>query len=900
MFSALTLVVLVLLCAQSGVQRSAILGQARSGEQLKIYVGPPRVLADNRAYEAIFVQLQNSQGVPVRATGDVVVHLSSSLTYIGSVDSVVTVPSGETYAVAHFYSTYTPGTTTITASASGFATVQESITTVGPVPSNLAVNVLPLVLPADGGSYRSILVQLQDSGGLPAKAPIGNVTVTLSCSNVTVGTVDPSVVIHAGASYAAATFSTTVTAGSAVITAIASGYSTGQAQVTTQAVGGSATKLQVYVGPPKVPADGVPYEQVAVQLQDSSGKISRAGGDIAVFLSSSDSLVGTVDPSITIPSGATYAEATFNSTYMSGSTVVTAVATNCESSNESLTTVGPIPSKLRVYCVPPSLPADAGSYDDVLVQLQDSGGNPARDPSGNVSVYLFSSMPQAGNVSSTTTIPYGETYSTVNFSSTYSGNSTVITALTSGYETGQATVTTYVIDLYTLDVSVAAQPSMVNSSGQTSITVYVAYNGLSPAAGATIDLTSDNGGSFSGMTDDGNGYYTSVFTAPFVTKQTACTILAMASKPMYTSGQASVQVMVSPIFLNVSVAAQPDTIDSGGQTTMTVYVTSNGLSPVPGATVTLTSDNGGNFSTTTDEGNGSYTSVFTAPVVTEQTVCTILATASKLTYTSGQANVRVTVKPISLNVTVTAQPSMINSTAQTNITVYVAYNGLSPAAGATVELTSDNGGNFSAVTDEENGYYTSAFTAPSVTEQTICTIQATASKAGYNSGQGNVQVTINSTITTGTILLVITETNGNPISGANVSLTVQPSGVLSVSGITDEAGFYAFNNVSTGSYNINAEKSGFESNSQVIVLEAGKTASVTISLTSKPSTILGLSPPILIAIIVVVVILVVLLVVVAVRRRRAKKPISAMKEKEEKQTEGQKKEQEEGEEEEED
>ena len=803
-FSALTLVVLVLLCAQSGVQRCAVLGQAGSGEQLKIYVGPPRVLADNRSYEAIFVQLQNSQGVPVRASGDVVVHLSSSLTIIGSVDSVVTVPSGETYAVANFYSTYTPGTTTITASASGFVTVQELISTVGPMPSSLEVYVLPLVLPADGGSYRSILVQLQDSGGLPAKAPIGNVTATLSCSNVTVGRVDPSVVIPAGTSYAVATFSTTVTAGTAVVTAIASGYSPGQAQVTAQAFGGNATKLKVYVGPPKVPADGVPYGQVAVQLQDSSGTISRAeGSGVTVFLSSSDSLVGTIDQSITIPSGATYAEATFHSTYMSGSTVVTAVATNCESSNESLTTVGPIPSKLSVYCVPPSLPADAGSYDDVLVQLQDSGGNPARDPSGNVSVHLFSSMPQAGNVSSTTTIPYGETYSTANFSSTYSGNPTAITALTSGYETGQATVTTYIIDLYTLDVSATAQPNMINSSGQTNITVYVAYNGLSPASGATIDLTSDNGGSFSGMTDDGNGYYTSVFTPPFVTGQTVCTILATASKPAYTSGQASVQVTVAPLFLNVSVGAQPDTIDSGGQT---------------------------------------------------------------------------------------------------NITVYVAYNGLSPAAGATVELTSDSGGNFSAVTDEENGYYTSAFTAPSVTKQTICTIQANASKAGYNSGQGNVHVTVNSTITTGTILFVITETNGNPISGANVSLTDQPSGVLSMSGITDEAGFYPFNNVSAGSYIINVEKSGYESNSQAVVLEAGKTASVTISLTSKPSTILGLSPLILIVIIVAGVIIAVLLVIVAVRRRRAKKPISARahEEKEEEQTEGQKEDREEGEEEEED
>lgn len=545
LFSITMLILLVFVCSQAAFNKSIFLVSASEPSNLKIYVGPPSVLADNSVYDSIFVQLQDSKGVPARARQDTMIRLSSSKTNIGSVDPVITVPAGFTYAVAKFNSTYTPGSTTITAAASGYMTVQASITTVGPVPSNLAVYGFPPAVPADGGSYPAIIVQLQDLNGIPAKAPIGDVNVTLSSSNVIAGTVDPFVVIKGGTTYAVATFDTTNAPGSAVITGQASGYSSGQATITTQQIGGQPTNLKVYVGPPTVPADGVAYEQVAVQLQDSSGTIAQASSDVAVALSSSDTAVGTVEPNIIINYTQVYALANFYSTYRSGTTAITAAATNYTSSQAFLTTVGPVPSKLAVYCVPSSLPADGSSYDAIVVQLQDSLGTPAKDPVGNITVYLFSSVPQAGDVSPTVVIPFGKTHSTGSFFSTYTANSTTITAQTSGYDPGQAAVTTYLIDQYTLNVSVTAQPTTINSTEQTTVTAYVTYDGTSPTLGATVNFTSDNGGAFSATTDEKNGYYTSVFTAPTVTKQTVCTILANATKPGYTSGQGNAQVTVN-------------------------------------------------------------------------------------------------------------------------------------------------------------------------------------------------------------------------------------------------------------------------------------------------------------------------------------------------------------------
>jgi hypothetical protein len=539
---------------------------ASSASALKIYVGPNSVPADNSVYDVIFVQLVDSSGVPARALQDTTVRLSSSATNIGTVDPTVTIAKGDTYVPTKFYSTYTPGTTTITAASSGYMTVQAPITTVGPAPSTLAIYAVPPVLPADGNSYPAIIVQLQDSSGSPAKAPIGDVQVTLSSSNTAVGAVDSSVTIKGGKTYAVATFSTAGGIGSATVTAISSGYTSGQATVTTQKPSVSPSSLQVFVGPPKFPADGITYSQVvAVLFLNASGYIARAPSDTIVTLSSSNTNVGTVQPTLTIPQSQFYGLAYLNSTYRAGTTTITATATNATSAQASLTTVGPIPSKLAVYCVPASLPADNQPYAAIQVQLQGSAGIPAKDPVGNITVYLSSSTPSAGNVSSTLIIPFGQTYATGTFYSTYGASSVTITAQTSGYDSGQAPITTSLIDKSSLVVSLTTDPSKISSGMQANVTAYVTYDGRTGAPGATVQFTSDNGGNFTATQDQGNGYYNAVFNAPSFSKQTGCTITASASKTGYTSAQGSGQVMVNATIPTVGTILL-HLIDNNGQT----------------------------------------------------------------------------------------------------------------------------------------------------------------------------------------------------------------------------------------------------------------------------------------------------------------------------------------------
>ena len=549
-----TIIVLIALIFSQGILQSNLpIAYGAEPAKLKIYIGPTSVPADNKAYDIIVVQLQDSKNIPARAEQDTIISLSSSLTNVGTVDSAITIPKGSTYANAQFHSTFSPGSTTITAAASGYLTVQAKVTTIGPVPSTLAVYPFPPVIPADGASYPAIIVQLQDSAGSPARAPLEGLSVTLSCSNTAVGTVDTSVSIAGGNTYTVANFKSVALlpnqTGTANVIAVASGYSSKQTTITTQGMstGIDNLSLKVFVGPSKIMADGITYEQVvAVQVQNSSGKIVLAPSGVLVTLSSSITEVGIVQPTISIVQSSNYALANFNSTFKSGTTTIIAAATDYKSSQQSLITIGPIPSKLAVYNVPSLLPADSRTYDAVRVQLQDSAGNPAKDPEGDITVYLFSSEPECGNVPSSVTIPFGESHADATFTSTPIPNSATITAQSSGYDSGQTKITTYLLDKFTLNVSVAADPASVFTGSQTTIKAYVTYNGTIPAPRNNVTFTSNKGGNFSNPKDEGDGYYTALFTAPSAQNNTVCTVTASVSKTGYNSTTGKTQLTLNP------------------------------------------------------------------------------------------------------------------------------------------------------------------------------------------------------------------------------------------------------------------------------------------------------------------------------------------------------------------
>jgi hypothetical protein len=467
----MTLILLTILAAFSTIEQTASSITVTSiPSKLFLFTGSPNVLADNNTYRCIFVQLQDSNGSLARASQDLTIDLSSSSTIIGTAEPSITIKQGDTFGSANFTSTFNPGTTMISASATGYSTVMASITTVGPIPSAIAVYGFPSTLPADGNSYAAIMVQLQDTNGSPARAPQGGVAVSLTCSNTSVGAVTPTITILEGQTYVTANFTTTIEEKpvSAIVTAVSQGYSPSQANITTTPLALNPTKLKIFTGPSRIPADQNSYKQIAVQLQNSSGYVAQAQyNDVTVNMASNDSSVCRIDQ-IVIPATQTYALATLNSTYKPGSANITAVANDFLLAYQTISTFGFIPSKLAVYSLPATMPSDGKTYQIIQVQLQDSQGRPAKSTENGINVKLFSSQPNIGIVSSALTIPFGQTQATGRFTASIIPGNTSITAQASGYTTGQTTINTLLIDYYKLTAS-AANNGTITPSGDTSV-----------------------------------------------------------------------------------------------------------------------------------------------------------------------------------------------------------------------------------------------------------------------------------------------------------------------------------------------------------------------------------------------------------------------------------------------
>ena len=121
---------------------------------------------------------------------------------------------------------------------------------------------------------------------------------------------------------------------SANITAVSQGYTPNQCTINTTPLASNATKLKIFVGPPKIPADNNSYRQIAVQLLNASGYAAeKQSMDILINLASNDASICKIDP-IIIPKGQTFSVATVNTTYKPGSANITAVANDFPLTNQ--------------------------------------------------------------------------------------------------------------------------------------------------------------------------------------------------------------------------------------------------------------------------------------------------------------------------------------------------------------------------------------------------------------------------------------------------------------------------------------------------------------------------------------------------------------------------------------
>jgi outer membrane protein assembly factor BamB len=189
-----------------------------------------------------------------------------------------------------------------------------------------------------------------------------------------------------------------------------------------------------------------------------------------------------------------------------------------------------------------------------------------------------------------------------------------------------------------------------------------------------------------------------------------------------------------------TITANPATL-LAGQTSLLTITVSNSSSPKSGAMLTITSGQGGTFTTPVDQGTGTYQANYTAPNVTTQALVTIQVTASINGYIPATNQTSVTVNPLPiLTVQVSPKPNSITPGGEVTIMIRIT-NGTILIAGANLALTSSSGGGFSSVTDSGNGNYTAVFSAPLQSSNPIVTVRA--SKTGFTPGQGQTTVSVN-------------------------------------------------------------------------------------------------------------------------------------------------------------
>jgi hypothetical protein len=505
-----------------------------SGIGLAISARPQVLPADGGSYSAVVIQfVESSSNVPIVPGSDVTVYLSSSNAQTGTVPPSVTFPARDLYYSVNFTTTTLPGTTTIYAVAQGYqpASMTLKTETVGGIPTALEVFLSPDHILAQPGMSSSVVVEAVDAFGNPVKLGAA-ITVALSSSATQVGNVSSSLTIPTNDSYWQTTFSPTANPGQTVITASAGNLTSGSAVMTTVNSASTANTLAIEFAPPVLFSDGGTYQNMVVEITNSGSNLpaTSPNATIVTLTSSSASVGALVQSIIEIPAGQTYAYASFKTLGLSGSTVITATASNFFSAQGTLILVTKAASTLGLYAVPGPVIADNQTYNNnLVVQLHDSSGNPEKTTLP-VNVSLQSLDPTTGSVPSSVVIPAGSTFVFVPFTDTSTIGGIKIVAFASGFQLGQTTINTMLLNL---NATIVPSVELVQPGGSSRIMLQVSSGGF-PIQNASVQWVATSGHiSPTSATTNGSGYSSAVVVAQ--TSQTSITVNARISAPGYNT-----------------------------------------------------------------------------------------------------------------------------------------------------------------------------------------------------------------------------------------------------------------------------------------------------------------------------------------------------------------------------
>ncbi|HTA45738.1 MAG TPA: hypothetical protein VK789_24995 [Bryobacteraceae bacterium] len=671
---------------------------------------------------------------------------------------------------------------------------------------------------------------------LGAPAPAGGVFISLASGNTGVAGVFPAVVfVPEGMTSAPRTMAVVTgnSAGSAMISASATGYVTASAQIQVNSGGPPRTTMSFW--PASLTISAPATQNLTLNLSEP------AVTALTVDLNSSNPAVAKVPATVSFPAGGTSVPVPVTGV-VAGSVTITASAANIPDTTAGVTITHAASGSI---VLPTSVSVTQGQTANLPVSLV----TPA--PSGGVTVTLVSSAPAIGTVSpSTILVPQGMT--------TALGIMPTVTGVSAGSTTITASAPGYTMAASSVQVSAAAQltmsfsPASLTINGVSTGSLTLNLSALAPAP-LTVNLSSGN---------------SSIATVPATVSFAAGA--SSVSVPVTSLSAGSVTITASAANIASTSAAVTVTQPAGGGITIISSVT---VAPGSSANFPVTLGSPappGGVSITFGSTNSSVATVWPASVFIPQgqtsarasTIVngigsgTAVVTASAPGFPTASSQVQVTggSAPPPLTISFSQSTLTINGTATQNLTLNLSA---SASTAFTVNLASSN---TSIATVPPAVTFAAGAASVSVPVTAISAGSATITASGPNVASATASVTVTQQSTSGTISLLTSDTVGlnesavfpvtlsspAPAGGVTVSLSSSNTSTVTVTssvfigaGNTFSLPQPQLSGISLGSATITASASGYASGtSQIQVTPGGGSSffSPITGLTINPGT----------------------------------------------------------------
>src|ERR1019366_30229 len=450
------------------------------------------------------------------APAGLVVNLSSSNAAVATVPATVSFGTGTT-GVSVLVTGVAAGAVTITASAPNIASATASVTVTQPAAGGILLPGNVTLAPGDTVNFPVIL---------GTAAPAGGAFITLASSDPSIAIAWPSnLLIPEGVTSTARTVNTVsgISAGSATITASASGYPTASARV--QVTGGGTTAMTMSFSPVSLTINGTATQNLTLNLS------APAPAALVVNLSSSNATVASAPATVGFGTGMTSVAVPVTGV-AAGSVTITASAPNVASATASVAVTQPAAGGILLPGNVTLAPGDTVNFPITL-------GTAA--PAGGVFITLASSDPSIAIAwPSNLLIPEGVTSTprTVTTVSGISAGLATITASAFGYPTASAQVQVTRGGTGAMTMSFSPVSLTINGTATQNLTLNLSAPAL---AALVVNLSSSNATVASAPATV--SFATGMTSAAVpVTGMAAGSVTITASAPNIASATASVTV----------------------------------------------------------------------------------------------------------------------------------------------------------------------------------------------------------------------------------------------------------------------------------------------------------------------------------------------------------------------